>query len=104
LLDVVVVVVLVQLVVEELQLAGRRILYIAWRRYLLHGLHLGHNLEGWAQLHAHGVYQMVLLEQQQRLAVDLLLDEVVHVVLTPRQFPDEVAHLLHTPAAYGRAI
>lgn len=52
-------------------------------------------LEGGPQLHLHGGHEVVLLEQQQRLAVDLLRAEHVRVVAAAGQAPHKLKHVLH---------
>lgn len=61
------------------------------------------DLKSWPQFDGHGRHQMVGLQQHECLAVDLLEQEILHVVRTSRQSFDEVAHLLHAPLQRIRA-
>lgn len=60
-------------------------------------LHLGHNLERRSELHAHRIDQVVLLEQQQCLAVNFLDEEVLGVIAAPGKVPNEFAHFVDGP-------
>ena len=64
---------------------------------LAHALDGGADLERGAKLDRHGGHEVIGLEQHERLAVDLLELEVLHIVGTPGQRLDEVAHLRHRP-------
>lgn len=74
--------------------------------WVLHALVLeagyaGTDLESGAKLDVHGCHQMVLLQQQQCLAVDLLGEELLRIGGAARQRLDELIHLHHlhiTPA------
>ena len=55
------------------------------------------DLEGGAELDAHGGHEVVSLQQHQGLAINLLDCEVLDIVTAARKGLDEVAHLLHVP-------
>ncbi len=53
------------------------------------------DFERGAELHVHGGHEVVLLEQHERLPVDLLGTELVGVRRAPRQRVDELVHIRH---------
>ena len=65
--------------------------------FFAHGLDGVADLEGRAQLYGHGGHQMVSLEQHQRLPIDFLQLEVLHVVGAAGKVLDEIADLGHRP-------
>ena len=62
------------------------------------------DLEGGPQLDGHGAHEMVRLEQHQRLAVDLLGGELLHVLGAAGQRLNKVAHLAHVPLQRVRTL
>lgn len=62
-----------------------------------HGVNLSDYFKRWSQFHSHRVDQVVLLQQQQSLAIDFVNGKIFRIVTASGKVLDEIAHLLDRP-------
>lgn len=75
--------------------------------FLFNGVDACTDFECGSQLHVHGGHEVVLFQQQQGLAVNLLGTELLRVHRAALQVTDELIDLLHIPlsgTSVGRGI